>query len=222
MRPGILVSDFDGTMTRRDFYQLILERLPPGAHDFWGDYLAGRITHFDAIASVFAAYSAGEAALEVLPAAMGLDPNLRHDVEALRAAGWRVIVASAGCGWYIERLLRAAGVSVELHANPGHIENGRLVMEWPTTSRFLSPQTGIDKPEVVRQAIASGSDVAFAGDGPPDLPPALLVPPHRRFATGFLAKALQARGEAFHPFTRWSDVARQLLSDPGNPPARET
>ena len=38
----ILVSDFDGTMTRRDFYQLVAERLlPPGTpepyHDPEGD-----------------------------------------------------------------------------------------------------------------------------------------------------------------------------------------
>ena len=32
----VLVSDFDGTMTRRDFYQLVAERLlPPGTPDYW-------------------------------------------------------------------------------------------------------------------------------------------------------------------------------------------
>lgn len=213
MSARVLVSDFDGTMTRHDFYRLVLERLPPGTHDFWGDYLVGRITHFDAIASVFAAYPAGEAVLEALTAEMGLDPTVRDDVDALGAAGWTVIVASAGCAWYIERLLRGSDVSLELHANPGRIKDDRLVMEWPIGSRFYSPQTGIDKGAVVRAAIADGREVAFAGDGPPDLPPALLVPPDRRFATGFLARALQERGESFRPFTRWSDVARRLLSD---------
>ena len=46
----VLVTDFDGTMTRRDFFQLVVERLlPPGTPDYWGEYLAGRITHFEAL-----------------------------------------------------------------------------------------------------------------------------------------------------------------------------
>ena len=48
--PSVLVTDFDGTMTRRDFYRVSLARLaPPGTHDYWEDYLAGRLTHFKAL-----------------------------------------------------------------------------------------------------------------------------------------------------------------------------
>ena len=61
---GVLVTDFDGTLTRRDFYRLVIdELLPPGTPDFWAEYLAGEITHFEAIRKTFAAAPAGEAAL---------------------------------------------------------------------------------------------------------------------------------------------------------------
>jgi hypothetical protein len=33
-----------------------------------------------------------------------------------------------------------------------------------------------------------------------------------RFARGFLAEALRARVEAFQPFSRWSEIARELAS----------
>ena len=56
----ILVSDFDGTMTRRDFYRLVLQRVPPETPDYWGRYLAGEISHFDAINAVFGAWRPGE------------------------------------------------------------------------------------------------------------------------------------------------------------------
>ncbi len=105
-------------------------------------------------------------------------------------------------------------MSLDVHANPGHIENGRLLMDWPSQSSFQSPQTGIDKVAVVRAAVASNRTVAFAGDGPPDLPAALLVPGSLRFARGFLAEELQARGKPFQPFDRWSEIAH-LLCDPG-------
>ncbi len=210
--PGpVLVSDFDGTMTRHDFYRLVIERLlPPETPDFWGEYLAGRITHFDALRLTFEAAPAGEAALADLADRMELDPDLATEVESLRHEGWRIVVASAGCLWYIRRLLDAAGVALEVHANPGQIENGRLAMRRPEGSPFYSYETGIDKVAIARQALAGGHPVAFAGDGLTDVEPALLVPARWRFARGSLAETLRERGEEFRPFTRWAEVARAL------------
>ncbi len=87
-------------------------------------------------------------------------------------------------------------------------------MELPTGSPFYSRQTGIDKSAVVRAARAGGRRVAFAGDGLPDLAPALLVPEGDRFAKGNLAEALRAKGEGFRPFDRWAEVARMLRAEP--------
>src|SRR5262249_51400320 len=149
----------------------------------------------------------GEGALREIARDMGLDPHLRDAVERLRSSGWDVVVASAGCAWYIGRLLRDAGVALEVHANPGAVVDGRLVMELPTTSPVFSPTTGVDKTGVVRLALATHDAAAFAGDGPPDLEPALLVRPELRFATGHLAGELERLGEGFHRFGEWSEVA---------------
>ena len=122
---SILVSDFDGTMTRRDFFQLVNERLlPPDLPDYWGDYLAGRRTHFEALQAIFGSVTAGESALLEVVASMELDPDLRSEVEGLQDEGWRIVVASAGCEWYIRRLLDGAGVDLEVHANPGPDRGG--------------------------------------------------------------------------------------------------
>jgi 2-hydroxy-3-keto-5-methylthiopentenyl-1-phosphate phosphatase len=208
----VLVSDFDGTMTRRDFFQLVVERLlPPECPDYWGEYLAGRLTHFEALKAIFGSVTAGEAALLDVVASMELEPDLKGEIEDLRKAGWRVVVASAGCDWYIRRLLAGAGVSIEVHANPGRIEAGRLVMELPEDSPFLCRQTGVDKVAIVRAALREAGTVAYAGDGLPDLAPALVVPAEFRFARGVLAEELTRRGERFRPFEHWGEVARALL-----------
>jgi 2-hydroxy-3-keto-5-methylthiopentenyl-1-phosphate phosphatase len=207
----ILVSDFDGTMTRHDFFRLVIERfLPPGAPDYWAEYRGGRLSHFEALRAIFAAAPAGEAALAELAVEMDLDPTLPEEVAALAASGWRVIVASAGCDWYIRRLLAGTAAAIEVHANPGRVADGRLVMELPPSSPFFSAETGIDKVAVVRAALSGGGPVAFAGDGPPDLEPARLVPAPLRFARGYLAQQLQDLGEGFRPFDRWADIARAL------------
>ena len=211
----ILVSDFDGTMTKHDFFDLARRDLPSVAdHDFWQDYVEGKITHFEALAGIFAAIRTDVPTLEDLISRMELDPALPAAIARLRAAGWTVIVASAGCDWYIRRLLSKAGVEIEVHANPGLFapETG-LQLSLPTASPYFKRETGIDKSAIVRHALAQDPRAAFAGDGRPDLAPSNLVAPTLRFARGWLAHHLQKNKEPFHPFERWSDIADQLLEE---------
>ena len=144
---GVLVSDFDGTMTRQDFYKLAIESLLPGdTPDYWAEYRTGTITHFEALRLYFAAIRASEDEVLAVVQQMELDANLPAAVESLHGASWSVVIASAGCDWYIRRLLAAAGVEVEIHANPGRFEAGRgLMMEMPTGSAHWSPILGVDK-----------------------------------------------------------------------------
>lgn len=213
---GILVTDFDGTLTRGDFYRLVVgELLPPGVPDYWTEYRAGRLSHFEALAGYFSHIRHTEAEVLAAIGRLGLDADLATDVAALESAGWRVVVASAGCAWYIRRLLDGAGVSLELHANPGRFAEGEgLLMELPTGSPYFSPTHGIDKAAVVQAAIAEvGPDrVAFAGDGFPDEHAARLVPTRLRFARADLAEALEWNRMSYREFDRWSEVARAILA----------
>ncbi|CAN5679380.1 MtnX-like HAD-IB family phosphatase [soil metagenome] len=210
----VLVSDFDGTMTRQDFYRLFVDHLiPPQVPNYWGQYQAGAITHFEALRNYFSAIRPGEDTLIELAHRMELEPTLADELDRLREAGWEVVVASAGCAWYIDRLLAEAGVALEVHSNPGRIEDGRLLMELPEGLPFFSIETGIDKVAVVRHALDRSKVVAFAGDGLPDLEPALLVPDRLRFARGALAESLQEAGEEFRPFDRWAEVSRALREE---------
>ena len=208
----ILVTDFDGTLTRHDFYALAASQLlPDDTPNYWSDYRAGRMTHFEALRSYFAAIRADEAALMRVVDQMQLEPRLAEALATLQEGGWQVVVASAGCRWYIDRLLDAAGVSLEVHANPGRFEPGRgLWMELPRKSPFFSPTHGIDKAGIVRHWQMTGAIVAFAGDGFPDVEAARLVPPPLRFARGDLARVLQRTGELFQPFASWFEVATAL------------
>lgn len=209
---GILVSDFDSTLTQRDFFDLVRERWPvPPEDDPWEKYVAGKITHFDALAEIFRRIRTSEASLLELADSMGLDTDVAQSVHALQDNGWEIVIASAGCAWYIDRLLAKVGVSVTVHANPGTFDpNSGLHMTLPQQSPFFSPTTGVNKLEIVKDALRRSERVAFAGDGRPDFEPALLVSPQRRFARGWLADALSERGEEFHPFEKWSQVAERL------------
>ena len=211
---SILVSDFDGTVTRYDFFERVRKRWPfPPQDDPWEKFVAGEITHFQALAEIFACIRTTEADLLELADSTGLDASFAESAQALKDRGWEIEIASAGCDWYIKFLLQKAGVSIPVHANPGTFDPKRgLQMSLPKNSPFFSPTKGVSKVAIVRDALNRSHRVAFAGDGRPDLKPAMLVQPQLRFARGWLAEALSERDEKFHPFERWSEIANHLLN----------
>src|SRR5436190_808395 len=94
-RVGTLVTDFDGTLTRHDFFDLVLRRLvPEGTPDSWGEFLQGRLNHFETLRAIFASIRADESEVLRLVEALEPDPDLAAAVALLGRAGWEVVVAS--------------------------------------------------------------------------------------------------------------------------------
>lgn len=213
----ILVTDFDGTISRRDFFDLILERHPTAeGHDAWRRYLEGEITHAEGIGGVFASLRTDEAGADALVEALDPAPGTGAAILALQKAGWEVVIASAGCAWYIERLMAKLGVRVGLHACPGEFapETG-LVLRPDEAAPWFEPRTLVDKTAIVRDALVRDPVVAYAGDSLTDREGALLMPPERRFARGWLARRFERDGVSFTPFAAWPEIADRLLAEAG-------
>jgi HAD superfamily phosphoserine phosphatase-like hydrolase len=171
----IFVSDYDGTITDKDFYSLLAERyVPANKPDYFARCREGRISHFEAMAAYFAFAPTEEQQVEELLAASQPDPDLGASAAHLRRAGWKLWVVSAGSSWYVERVLSRAGVAATVYSNPGRLENGRgLVLEkLDPSSPYHSASVGVDKSAVVRHALRVADTVALAGDGPTELQPA--------------------------------------------------
>lgn len=209
----VLVSDFDGTMTRYDFYRLVSERLLPiDMPDYWGEYRAGVRTHFAALQAIFRSLRVSESQLLDVVAAMEFDPGIPSALESLRQSGWETVIVSAGCRWYIEKHLGPLAEQIIVHANPGTFSATEgLLMEMPSDGEFVSPQLGVDKEGVVAHYLRQGYEVAFAGDGHPDRDAARRVPSSLRFARADLAADLTREGLSFQPFSRWTEIAESLL-----------
>lgn len=214
MPDAMLVSDFDGTIAANDFYKLALQQLLPAElPPFWQEYRSGSLTHFEALREMFAALQGSEADVLTVVRQMRVDPELPTTLKRLRQSGWDVVITSAGCRWYIDKLLAEAGAEIEVHANPGRFVPGRgLVMELPTSSPFFCHELGVDKAAVVRHWQSKVPRVAFAGDGYADFEAARLVPAEDRFARADLAASLREAGLEYRPFTIWSEIADDLLT----------
>ena len=213
---NVLVTDYDGTITRRDFYHLVRELLlPADMEDLWEAYRAGKMTHFEALAKYFAAIRAPEQRLEELITEAEIDPLFANAVQRLKMGGWDVIIVSAGCDWYINRQLTRLSLEIPVYSNGGrYSETDGLQLIAHTESEYYDADIGVSKPAVVKKAQERYQQVAFAGDGPPDYAAIQLVQPELRFACGWLADQLDAKQLAYHPFNRWSDIASKLLGTP--------
>ncbi|WP_164103716.1 HAD-IB family phosphatase [Candidatus Laterigemmans baculatus] len=215
-QPRLLITDFDSTLTERDFYRCALDHLPQPAHKLWDRYEAEAITLFEALHGIFAHLPDDESQVMKIARQTGLDANVRPAVEQLSAGGWQTLVVSAGSAWYSRRLLAEQGLELPIIANPGELVQGKglQMRRLPDDSPFYSEAIGVDKAAVVRAALERFDAVAFAGDSPPDRSAAELVPGDRRFARGWLADHFDEAHVAYHRFERWSEIAPMLLSTP--------
>jgi len=217
--PYCLVSDFDGTFTRREFYDLAMQDgLIDGATDYWTAYSAGRISHFDAISGIFSHLRCSEAAMRRLVSHMEPDPKTPNALRALASAGWDAAIVSNGCEWYIDIVLKSlglaeAGLSLPVYACPGRFVEGEgLFMRAPADSPYFRPEVGIDKLRFIEELQKRYVRVAFAGNGSPDYQASLAVAPELRFARGWLANRFDQEGVPYRPFEAWSEVADALLA----------
>lgn len=214
----IFISDFDGTITRRDFFRVALEQLPAECGRWWQAYEDGRLGHFEALARTFAELRISLDQVDELLRAMEPEPELARCCGQLEQNRWQLVIASAGCAWYIQRLLAWHHLHPTIYANPGTFSPSHgLRMTLPAGEFFTCQTTGVDKEAIARHYLERGCTIAFAGDGRPDLKPALLAPPHLRFARGWLAEELTRRQEGFLPFERWAEVVTHLPDSAAQP-----
>ena len=77
----VLVTDFDGTISAQDFYDLaVRELLKPEDIQPWNDFTAGKITHFTAMQRIFGNIRAPESRALTVLEDMGLEAWLDLDL----------------------------------------------------------------------------------------------------------------------------------------------
>ena len=212
---SLLVTDFDGTMTRHDFYMLAARSLlPPDMPDYWAQYRAGQLTHFEALRAIFASIRADPATVRAVVDRMELDPDLPRALYQLRRSGWDVVVTSAGCDWYIRILLAEAGVTLPVWSNPGRSRRVGACSSTTPGQSLLLPKSGCStqgrgRPRRHRERSASGVRRRWI----PHADAARLVASDLRFVRGDLAHVLSKEGLAFHRFDRCREIA-PVLCDP--------
>ena len=200
------VSDFDGTLTEKDFYKMIID-------DYLGD--KGR--------TIYEEWREGlhedQAFLETIYSSINLEEskiledieNLKWDesatqfIQRIEKVGGTFIILSGGTSYYIEPFLKAKGLShIQVYAHPGIYKNKGIHLQIDKKSPYYSEKYGMDKAKVLLDLKKHYPKVYYAGDSATDLPACQVA--DLAFAKGKLQDLLTSEGTPFIPFDRFHDI----------------
>ncbi len=209
LSPGLVVVDFDGTVTERDTLDQMCSRHAPGVYRRVEDDLReGRISLRECIRLEFEPIRGDHEAIvrEAVDSAT-VRAGFAEFVRCAQAAGHRVVVVSSGFECVIRPVLEREGVGgLELIAHDVHFSPNGTTVEFRHGA--LCPECGEECKRSVLTELHPERPVAYIGDGYSDRCASKLA--RLRFARRGLASYLQRHGIEFVPFDDF-DVIREAL-----------
>ena len=191
-----VVSDFDGTISRDDFFWLIADKyFDAPALEPWNLYLRGEMSHLDALNAIFSQIRLPEEELYSFIESIVRDKSFVSVAEYCFRRHIPIYICSR---WNI-KLITNHGV---------YDAAGGLKMIPPYDSEFYDARVGISKAGVVQSLKRQGYDVVFAGDGPPDFAPAQIA--DVVFAKKILLEKCLEANIKTQPFETFDDVYAYL------------
>ncbi|WP_234120255.1 MtnX-like HAD-IB family phosphatase [Clostridium hydrogenum] len=206
MKNFIFVSDFDGTLTEKDFYKIIMDKyLKEKCRNLYKDWRNKKIRDIDYLGYVF--QNIGRSEKEILNDIMeiSIDPYAKEFINNVKASGGDFAVVSAGTSYYIERLFESKEIkNVTIYSNKSIFKDNGLHFQLDETSEFYSNIYGIDKEKVVKKLKEKYDLIFYAGDSEPDLKAALIS--DVVFARGNLSELLREKNKKFIEFKNFHDI----------------
>ena len=168
------VSDFDGTLSKEDFFNMVVDRLLT-KEDIkpWDDYVSGKISHVEALSRIFAKVRIPQAELDDFIQGIEIDPKAEETFELCKELSIPIYICSAGMDYYILKripeLIEKYNITVVANKAEYSPGTGFEVTPPPADSPFYSKNTGIAKDALVESLKKQGFFTIFAGDGRPDI-----------------------------------------------------
>jgi len=216
LQKPILFLDFDGTISRRDAVDAILETFAdPKWLTFEAEWRAGRIGSRDCLRAQMALVRASRKQIDALLDEIGIDEGLVALLEMCAMQDIPAHIISDGFDYCIRRILSGASKRVAALLRGGRVCAGHLESRghlWRTEFPFFRQTCGHGcatcKPALMRLLNKTNAPAIFVGDGLSDryaVESADLV-----FAKDGLASYCTAHSIEYTPYQNLGDVAAHL------------
>jgi 2-hydroxy-3-keto-5-methylthiopentenyl-1-phosphate phosphatase len=206
-----VLTDFDGTITRTDVVEAILEEFaPPTWWEIEEQHRARAIGTRETMARQFALLRVKQADLiSFVDAHADLDESFRDFAAFCRERDILLEIVSEGLDFYIHHLLQKWRLAVPVRTNRATFEEGRIRIAYPWADATCT-LCGTCKLLRLFQLRVQGHQVAYVGDGHSDLCPAIEA--DLLFAKAELARLCDQEEIAYTRFERFADVQRDLVA----------
>ncbi len=212
-KPLIFISDFDGTITKKDFYLIMIEKYL--SWDYEKKVLerckTGKITSFDYLNEIMGVVNQTEDQIKKDIDDIEIDEHVIAVMNKVRDAGGDFIVVSAGNSYYVEpSVKKLLGHDIPVYANNGYYKDGGLIMDRENKHPNFCNKFGIDKKKIVDKYKEQYETVIFAGDSSPDYRAG--VASHIRFAKGLMKKYYDRDGIDHIAYETFADIDAELVN----------
>lgn len=210
----LFVSDFDGTITKKDFFLLYMDKfLGARGREFLADYRAENNPSYQFLNQVFAMQKISWADYQALLKDIQWDAYFPQFLTDLAARQIDHVILSAGIDFYIRDALDLKGLPKQrIIANSGYFDQGQIKLTHDTNSPIFSPLYGVDKGKAIDQLRQEYDYIFFAGDSLPDISAAEQA--DRVFAKASLADHYQmAPADKIRAFNNYQDISRYLRDE---------
>lgn len=215
-----IICDFDGTITRGDTTDLVLDALAnPAWQAIEEEWLAGRITAAACMRAQVALIGGSDADLDAVLDHVELDPGFVAFVAFCAAHKLTLSIVSDGVDRFIHRILarhRLSRLSDVVFANRMAGIPGARVLEQPYAREGCAAGSGVCKCALAGAwSQPKWPTTVYVGDGRSDF--CVSARADLLFAKGALADYATGRAQAFIPFETFDDVRRALEARLGQP-----
>jgi len=210
----VFISDFDGTITAKDFYWILLDDyIGEKGIAYYHEWKKTKKIGTEFLNTVFGWKQLSEEEKRDAITKVSIDPNLEGVISFMEKSNSDFWILSAGFDYYIKKALELRGLGhLRLFTNPGAFVNQSFIMLPDQTSPFYSPIYGIDKEKVALMAKEQFDILIFAGDSEPDFRAAIHA--DVIFAKHELARLLKQHEIMYYPYDNFKDIL-EILSNGG-------
>ncbi|OGL40235.1 MAG: hypothetical protein A3C43_06410 [Candidatus Schekmanbacteria bacterium RIFCSPHIGHO2_02_FULL_38_11] len=212
----MVLTDFDGTVTKRDVCYLLLDEF---AKFNWQEtdrqWVDGRLSTEEAYKKLLKSIDITKEKFDRFIETVEIDEGFKAFFFGCKKNNVRVEIVSDGLDYYIRRILEREGLGeIPFHSNRLNFKGNEWVLEFDKKSHKLCPRKdnpcGFCKRMVVEARKNEGYKIIFIGDGPSDRCPASCA--DIVFAKGFLKEFCVENKISHYEFMDFNDVRRLFES----------
>ncbi len=213
----VLISDFDGTISKKDFFYMVIDTLLKDKKDAlapWHDYLNGKIKHIDALTGIFSQIHLTQQELDEFISTIEVDSFFYDTAKYCMDKNVPFYICSAGTNYYIKKRIfdSLQKYNIILISNDATYsqQDGMKLVAPPETSPYYNANTGISKQAIVQKLKDEGFFTIYAGDGKPDFKSAQIA--DVVFAKDMLLELCRQKSIETKPFKNFNDILNYIRS----------